>query len=146
MTNDADERRREFRERIDPEKDREPTGKAKTKANGMARNKAEVLECASTLVPENHEWLWLHWLARGELHLIAADSFVHRGLGTAQEEVAVGADRGRGAAVVEIRFGDPLAAVRVLDVEAREPAGEPEPWMTTIGHGPEKLPVRFAAA
>jgi len=23
--------------------------------------------------------------------------------------------------------------------------GEPEPWMTAIGHGPEKLPVRFTA-
>ena len=26
-----------------------------------------------------------------------------------------------------------------------EPAGEPEPWMTTIGHGPAKLPVRLYA-
>jgi hypothetical protein len=26
-----------------------------------------------------------------------------------------------------------------------EMAGEPEPWMTTIGHGPEKLPVRITA-
>ena len=25
-----------------------------------------------------------------------------------------------------------------------EMAGDPQPWMTTIGHGPEKLPVRFA--
>jgi hypothetical protein len=24
-----------------------------------------------------------------------------------------------------------------------EPAGAPEPWMTTIGHGPAKLPVRL---
>jgi cytochrome P450 len=24
-----------------------------------------------------------------------------------------------------------------------EPAGMPEPWMTTIGHGPAKLPVRL---
>src|SRR3984957_16007728 len=30
-------------------------------------------------------------------------------------------------------------------VESFEPAGEPEPWMTTIGHGPETLPVRFHA-
>jgi cytochrome P450 len=27
-----------------------------------------------------------------------------------------------------------------------EAAGEPEPWMTTIGHGPAKLPVRIIAA
>jgi cytochrome P450 len=27
-----------------------------------------------------------------------------------------------------------------------EAAGEPEPWMTTIGHGPTKLPVRITAA
>jgi len=27
-----------------------------------------------------------------------------------------------------------------------EPAGEIEPWMTTIGHGPAKLPVRFTVA
>jgi 4-methoxybenzoate monooxygenase (O-demethylating) len=26
-----------------------------------------------------------------------------------------------------------------------EPAGEPQPWMTAIGHGPEKLPMRFTA-
>jgi hypothetical protein len=31
-------------------------------------------------------------------------------------------------------------------IEAFEPAGEPQPWMTTIGHGPESLPVRFTAA
>jgi cytochrome P450 len=27
-----------------------------------------------------------------------------------------------------------------------EPAGDPEPWMTTIGHGPARLPVGFIAA
>jgi hypothetical protein len=30
--------------------------------------------------------------------------------------------------------------------ERFEPAGEPEPWMTTIGHGPAKLPLRILAA
>lgn len=30
-------------------------------------------------------------------------------------------------------------------IQSFEAAGEPEPWMTTIGHGPEKLPVRFTA-
>ncbi|HUI58620.1 MAG TPA: cytochrome P450 [Steroidobacteraceae bacterium] len=28
-------------------------------------------------------------------------------------------------------------------IKGFEPAGEPEPWMTAIGHGPERLPVRF---
>lgn len=30
-------------------------------------------------------------------------------------------------------------------IRAFEPAGEPQPWMTAIGHGPEQLPVRFTA-
>jgi hypothetical protein len=43
-----------------------------------------------------------------------------------------------------------LEAEALLGAVARhihgfEPAGEPQPWMTTIGHGPEKLPVRFSA-
>jgi len=38
-----------------------------------------------------------------------------------------------------------LGAVR-RHIGSFEMAGEPEPWMTTIGHGPEKLPVRFVAA
>ena len=38
-----------------------------------------------------------------------------------------------------------LGAV-VAHIERFEAAGEPEPWMTTIGHGPAKLPVRFTAA
>ena len=41
---------------------------------------------------------------------------------------------------------DALLGAIVTHVERFEPAGEPEPWMTTIGHGPEKLPVRFFAA
>jgi len=28
-------------------------------------------------------------------------------------------------------------------ISSFEAAGEPQPWMTTIGHGPEKLPIRF---
>jgi cytochrome P450 len=28
-------------------------------------------------------------------------------------------------------------------VEKLESAGPPEPWMTTIGHGPIKLPIRM---
>ncbi len=31
-------------------------------------------------------------------------------------------------------------------VERIEPAGEPTPWMTTVGHGPAKLPIRVYAA
>jgi hypothetical protein len=31
-------------------------------------------------------------------------------------------------------------------IERFEAAGEPEPWMTTIGHGPVRLPVRAIAA
>ena len=38
-----------------------------------------------------------------------------------------------------------LGAV-IAHIEKFEAAGEPEPWMTTIGHGPAKLPVRFTAA
>ena len=43
-----------------------------------------------------------------------------------------------------------LEAEALLGAVARhirsfETAGEPEPWMTAIGHGPEKLPVRFTA-
>jgi cytochrome P450 len=41
---------------------------------------------------------------------------------------------------------DALLGAVVKHIERFEPAGEPEPWMTTIGHGPEKLPVRFFAA
>jgi cytochrome P450 len=41
---------------------------------------------------------------------------------------------------------DALLSAVVRHIEGFEPAGEPEPWMTTIGHGPEKLPVRFVAA
>jgi cytochrome P450 len=43
-----------------------------------------------------------------------------------------------------------LEAEALLGAVARhirsfEAAGEPKPWMTAIGHGPEKLPVRFTA-
>jgi cytochrome P450 len=41
---------------------------------------------------------------------------------------------------------DALLGAVVRHIERFEPAGEPEPWMTTIGHGPEKLPVRLFAA
>lgn len=41
---------------------------------------------------------------------------------------------------------DALLGEIVKRVERIEPAGEPEPWMTTIGHGPVKVPVRLHAA
>lgn len=37
---------------------------------------------------------------------------------------------------------DALLGAIVRNIERFEAAGEPEPWMTTIGHGPAKLPVR----
>lgn len=41
---------------------------------------------------------------------------------------------------------DALLGEIVSRVAHIEPAGEPEPWMTTIGHGPIKVPVRLRAA
>lgn len=41
---------------------------------------------------------------------------------------------------------DALLGELVKRVARIEPAGEPEPWMTTIGHGPIKVPVRLHAA
>ena len=41
---------------------------------------------------------------------------------------------------------DALLGAVTRHIGSFEMAGEPEPWMTTIGHGPEKLPVRFVAA
>jgi cytochrome P450 len=41
---------------------------------------------------------------------------------------------------------DALLGEIVKRVARIEPAGEPEPWMTTIGHGPIKVPVRLYAA
>lgn len=41
---------------------------------------------------------------------------------------------------------DALLGELVKHVERFEAAGAPEPWMTTIGHGPAKLPVRLHLA
>jgi cytochrome P450 len=41
---------------------------------------------------------------------------------------------------------DALLGEIVKRVARIEPADEPEPWMTTIGHGPIKVPVRLHAA
>jgi len=45
---------------------------------------------------------------------------------------------GRTLALLE---AEALLGALVRHIERFEPAGEPEPWMTTIGHGPAKLPV-----
>jgi cytochrome P450 len=50
---------------------------------------------------------------------------------------------GRTLALLE---AEALLQAMVRHIERFEPAGEPEPWMTAIGHGPAKLPVRIRAA
>ena len=50
---------------------------------------------------------------------------------------------GRTLALLE---ADALLGALIKHIERFEPAGEPEPWMTTIGHGPAELPVRIHAA
>jgi cytochrome P450 len=50
---------------------------------------------------------------------------------------------GRTLALLE---AEALLRAIIRHIERFEPAGEPEPWMTTIGHGPAKLPVRIHAA
>ena len=41
---------------------------------------------------------------------------------------------------------DALLGAIIKKIERFELAGEPEPWMTTIGHGPAKLPIRIVPA
>jgi cytochrome P450 len=50
---------------------------------------------------------------------------------------------GRSLALLE---AEALLKALIRHIERFEPAGDPEPWMTTIGHGPAKLPVRIHAA
>lgn len=40
---------------------------------------------------------------------------------------------------------DALLRAVARHIRSFEAAGEAQPWMTTIGHGPEKLPIRFTA-
>jgi cytochrome P450 len=47
--------------------------------------------------------------------------------------------------VLALLEADALLGALIKHIESFEPAGEPEPWMTTIGHGPAKLPVRIRA-
>jgi cytochrome P450 len=48
--------------------------------------------------------------------------------------------------ILALLEADALLGALIERVERFEPAGEPEPWMTTIGHGPAKLPVRLIFA
>lgn len=48
--------------------------------------------------------------------------------------------------VLALLEADALLGALIKHIERFEPAGEPEPWMTTIGHGPAKLPLRLRAA
>jgi 4-methoxybenzoate monooxygenase (O-demethylating) len=48
--------------------------------------------------------------------------------------------------VLALLEADALLGAVIRHVERFELAGEPVPWMTTIGHGPARLPVRLAAA
>jgi len=50
---------------------------------------------------------------------------------------------GRTLALLE---AEALLGALIRHIERFEPAGEPEPWMTTIGHWPSALPVRIRAA
>jgi len=47
---------------------------------------------------------------------------------------------GRSLALLE---AEALLKALIRHIERFEPAGEPEPWMTAIGHGPASLPVRI---
>jgi cytochrome P450 len=41
---------------------------------------------------------------------------------------------------------DAMLGAMLPRIQHWEAAGEPEPWMTTIGHGPVRLPVHAVAA
>jgi len=48
--------------------------------------------------------------------------------------------------VLALLEADALLGALIRHIERFEPAGEPGPWMTTIGHGPAMLPLRIRAA
>lgn len=48
--------------------------------------------------------------------------------------------------VLALLEAEALLGAIVQHIEKWEAAGDVEPWMTTIGHGPAKLPVKFTAA
>jgi len=49
--------------------------------------------------------------------------------------------------VLALLEAEALLGALAESIEHFQPAGEPEPWMTTIGHGPIRLPIKavFAA-
>jgi cytochrome P450 len=49
--------------------------------------------------------------------------------------------------ILALLEAEALLGALVESIEHFQAAGEPEPWMTTIGHGPIRLPVKtqFAA-
>jgi len=44
--------------------------------------------------------------------------------------------------VLALLEAEALLGAVTESIEQFQSAGEPEPWMTTIGHGPIRLPVR----
>ena len=48
--------------------------------------------------------------------------------------------------VLALLEAEALLGALVEGVEKFESAGAPEPWMTTIGHGPIRLPIRMQFA
>jgi 4-methoxybenzoate monooxygenase (O-demethylating) len=48
--------------------------------------------------------------------------------------------------VLALLEADALLGACIRRIERFEPAGEPSPWMSAIGHGPAKLPIRIARA
>ncbi len=48
--------------------------------------------------------------------------------------------------VLALLEADALLGACIRHIERFEPAGEPVPWMSAIGHGPARLPVRIVAA
>jgi cytochrome P450 len=48
--------------------------------------------------------------------------------------------------VLALLEAEALLSALVESIERFEPAGAPEPWMTTVGHGPIRLPVRATFA
>lgn len=48
--------------------------------------------------------------------------------------------------VLALLEADALLGACIRRIERFEPAGEPTPWMSAIGHGPARLPIRVVAA
>ncbi len=48
--------------------------------------------------------------------------------------------------VLALLEADALLSACIRHIEGFEPAGEPTPWMSAIGHGPARLPIRITPA